>query len=87
MKQNKSRGIGLYCCLTALVFAMIGSLSPLRAAERPNILWLITEDMGPELGCYGTFEVATPILDDLAARGMRFSNAFTVTPVCSTSRS
>ncbi len=57
------------------------------APARPNILWLITEDMGPELGCYGTPEVATPVLDDLAARGMRFTRAFTVTPVCSTSRS
>ena len=57
------------------------------ASDRPNILWLITEDMGPELGCYGTKQVSTPVLDDLAARGMRFQNAFTVTPVCSTSRS
>ncbi|MCA9156073.1 MAG: sulfatase [Planctomycetales bacterium] len=58
-----------------------------HAAERPNVLWLITEDMGPELGCYGTEQVWTPVLDDLARRGVRYSRAFTVTPVCSTSRS
>ena len=54
---------------------------------RPNILWIIAEDMGPELGCYGTQEVSTPTLDNLANAGMRYRNAFTVTPVCSTSRS
>ncbi|EDL58874.1 arylsulfatase [Gimesia maris] len=57
------------------------------ADQRPNILWIIAEDMGPELGCYGTPEVKTPTLDQLAEKGMLFQNAFTVTPVCSTSRS
>ncbi|MEZ5323967.1 MAG: sulfatase [Verrucomicrobiales bacterium] len=56
-------------------------------AERPNILWIIAEDMGPELGCYGTPEVHTPVLDVLAARSVRYTNAQTVTPVCSTARS
>ena len=72
------------CLCSCLLFLF---LSHGLAAERPNILWLITEDMGPELGCYGTPQVSTPVLDGLAAKGMRFTNAFTVTPVCSTSRS
>ena len=54
---------------------------------RPNILWIIAEDMGPELSCYGTKQVQTPVLDALAGRGVLYKNAFTVTPVCSTSRS
>lgn len=57
------------------------------AAERPNILWIIGEDIGPELSCYGHPEVHTPVLDALASEGVRYTNAFTVTPVCSTSRS
>ena len=73
--------------LIPLLCLMLGSLSSVVTAAPPNILWLITEDMGPELGCYGTKQVATPVLDGLAAKGMRFTNAFTVTPVCSTSRS
>lgn len=56
-------------------------------AVHPNILWIIAEDMGPELSCYGTPEVHTPAIDALAEHGMLFNNAFTVTPVCSTSRS
>lgn len=54
---------------------------------KPNIVWIVTEDMGPELACYGHPEVFTPTLDALAAAGVRYANAFTVTPVCSTSRS
>ncbi|MEZ6066592.1 MAG: sulfatase [Planctomycetaceae bacterium] len=57
------------------------------AAERPNILWLVAEDFGPHLGCYGTPEVWTPQIDALAADGVRFTRAYTTTAVCSTSRS
>jgi arylsulfatase A-like enzyme len=57
------------------------------AQDKPNILWIIGEDMGPQLGCYGTEEIRSPNIDSLADRGMRFTHAFTVTPVCSTSRS
>jgi arylsulfatase A-like enzyme len=55
--------------------------------QRPNILWLIAEDFGPHLGCYGTKEVATPNLDRLAADGVRYTRFFTTAPVCSPSRS
>ncbi|MCP5516867.1 MAG: sulfatase [Verrucomicrobiales bacterium] len=68
---------------------MAAGLLNLAAAEapRPNILWLIAEDMGPELACYGHPGVRTPNLDRLAAQGVRFTRAFTVAPVCSASRS
>lgn len=73
--------------LRLLIVALL--TSPVLAAEqpRPNILWLISEDTGPDLACYGTPAVQTPNLDALASRGMRFTKAFTVTGVCSTSRS
>ena len=62
--------------------------SPLAlGAERPNILWLVAEDFGPELACYGTKQVATPNLDRLAARGVRYTRAYSTAPVCSASRS
>jgi arylsulfatase A-like enzyme len=57
------------------------------AAERPNILWIISEDLGPMLGCYGYPLVRTPNLDRLAAEGVRFTQAHTTGPVCSASRS
>jgi len=61
--------------------------APAAEVRRPNILWLIAEDFGPHLGCYGTKEVWTPNLDRLAADGMRYTRAFTTAPVCSASRS
>ncbi len=59
----------------------------LSAAERPNILWILAEDLGPQLGCYGYPLVETPHLDRLAAEGVRYEQAHTTAPVCSASRS
>jgi len=55
--------------------------------DRPNILWILSEDISPDLSCYGTPAVQTPNLDNLARAGIRFTNAFTTSPVCSPSRS
>src|SRR5205807_9334562 len=55
--------------------------------ERPNILGLVAEDFGPELGCYGTTQVWSPNLDRLAGQGVRYTRAYTTAPVCSASRS
>jgi arylsulfatase A-like enzyme len=57
------------------------------AADKPNFLWLIAEDFGVELGCYGCKEVLTPNLDGLASQGVRYQNMFVTCPVCSPSRS
>jgi arylsulfatase A-like enzyme len=70
----------------SIVVSGITSL-PVAPVERPNILWILAEDMGPELGFLGTPEVLTPNLDRLAGRGMYFTHAFTTSPVCSPSRS
>ena len=74
--------------LTAALAAMAAlGLSSSQAADRPNFLWLVAEDFGPELACYGTSQVSSPNLDGLAAQGMRFTRAYTTAPVCSASRS
>lgn len=54
---------------------------------KPNILWLVAEDFGQHLGCYGAKEVNTPNLDQLAQSGERYTRLFTTAPVCSPSRS
>ncbi|MEO2013983.1 MAG: sulfatase [Fuerstiella sp.] len=56
------------------------------AAQRPNILLIVSEDNGPELGCYGEPYVQTPVLDKLAADGVRFHNAYVPQAGCSQSR-
>lgn len=69
---------------------LLFSPSFLVASEKqktPNILWIIAEDMGPEIGCYGHPEVFTPHLDRIAREGVLYTNAYTTAAVCSPSRS
>lgn len=57
--------------------------------ERPNILWIVAEDLSPWMGCYGD-EVNsghTPTIDKLAAEDFLFKRAYTPSPVCSSARS
>ena len=69
-----------------LAFVLLLVVSGGSAAERPNILLIISEDNGPELKCYGDPYVKTPVLDRLAARGVRFENAYVPQAGCSQSR-
>lgn len=56
-------------------------------AEKPNILFILTDDLGfNQLGCYGDTAIATPHLDDLADKGIRFTQAYAGNTVCSPSR-
>ncbi|MCC9607325.1 sulfatase [Blastopirellula sp. JC732] len=71
----------------AVVVALLVT-TPLRA-ERPerNIVFFITDDESPTLGCYGDKAAKTPAIDAIAADGTRFNNAFATTASCSASRS
>ncbi|MDW8036867.1 MAG: sulfatase-like hydrolase/transferase, partial [Thermoguttaceae bacterium] len=58
-----------------------------RTADRPNILFILADDLGVyDLGCYGRTEHHTPHLDRLASQGVRFTCAYAASPVCSPSR-
>jgi N-sulfoglucosamine sulfohydrolase len=78
---------GLLLAVSAACAPRAGEPAATADTQTPNILWILAEDMGPELSVYGTPEVRTPNLDGLAQRGMLFTRAFTTSPVCSTSRS
>jgi N-sulfoglucosamine sulfohydrolase len=56
------------------------------AEQPPNILMIVSEDNGPELGCYGDPHARTPHLDQLATQGVRFNRAFVTQAGCSQSR-
>lgn len=86
-----SRIVGTYV-LNAVLPVLLLAFAPVTTAraqivERPNFLWIIAEDLSPDLGILGTPEARTPNLDGLAERGMLFTRAFTPSPVCSPSRS
>lgn len=57
------------------------------AADRPNLLWFVVDDMSPNFSCYGEKLIETPHVDRLAREGTRFANAHVTAPVCSPCRS
>jgi arylsulfatase A-like enzyme len=67
----------------------VGLLAPATGAAetRPNIVWIIVDDMSAHFSCYGEKTIRTPHVDQLAADGTRFSRAFVTAPVCSPCRS
>lgn len=66
---------------------MTGIASPAVAGEKPNILWLISEDNSAEwVGCYGNPKARTPHIDRLAEEGFRYTKAFANIAVCSPTR-
>ncbi|RVT39422.1 sulfatase-like hydrolase/transferase [Sphingobium algorifonticola] len=68
--------------------ANMPQLAKARAADStlPNILWLVSEDHSPFLGCYGDPLARTPVIDALAKRGVLYSRAHANAPVCAPSR-
>ncbi len=58
----------------------------LPATAKPNVLFIMSDDMRPELGCYGNQQVKTPNIDALAKAGVRFERAFVQYPLCNPSR-
>ncbi len=71
--------------LTGATLAAAGAQA--EAAERPNILYIMCDDMGyGDLGCYGQRYISTPNLDAMARRGMRFTQAYAGSPVSAPSR-
>ncbi len=65
----------------------LGQLCPAAAAERPNIVLIVADDLGAhDLGCTGSTFHETPQLDRLATAGLRFTQAYSACTVCSPSR-
>jgi N-sulfoglucosamine sulfohydrolase len=72
-------------CVLCVLMTCLGSAT-LQAAER-NVIFIITDDESPTLGCYGDPVAVTPAIDAVAQDGVVFRNAFATTASCSASRS
>lgn len=72
--------------LILLALAFLGGVAVLSAAAKPNVLFIMSDDFRPELGCYGSPAI-TPHLDRLAKRGVLFERAYCQQAVCNPSRS
>ncbi|NND97168.1 MAG: arylsulfatase [Pirellulaceae bacterium] len=80
----------IFRCLILLCTASLGAglcASPCAGAEKPNIIYIMCDDLGyGDLGCYGQKVIETPNIDRLAAEGMRFTDHYSGHTVCRPSR-
>ncbi|MBM4232039.1 MAG: M24 family metallopeptidase [Gammaproteobacteria bacterium] len=78
-----------------LLLVLLASISPAAtiasetpsANQRPNIVWIVGDDLGVQIAPYGDAGAVTPTLDQIAKIGTRFSKTFAASPTCSPSRS
>ncbi|MBK1878602.1 sulfatase family protein [Pelagicoccus mobilis] len=72
---------------TAIIASLLSPYLSASSNTKPNIIWLMAEDMGTDLECYGTPGVQTPNLNRLAEEGARFDRTYCANPICSPNRS
>ena len=73
--------------LTLLCFGMVSKGFGAAANSRPNIIWIIADDLGyGDLGSYGCRDIPTPHIDSIASQGIRCTNFYAAAPICSPSR-
>jgi len=70
-----------------LLILILNAVQLFGQSQKPNILWIVTEDISPTLSMYGDTTAKTPYLDQLAAESVVYNNAFAPVGVCAPSRS
>lgn len=69
--------------LLPILVALAGFMVDISLATPPNIVWFMSDDLGyGELSSFGQTSFSTPRIDQLAAEGMKFTNAYAGSPVC-----
>ena len=92
MKNCFSAFVSTLIALVSLSFLAVAAESPTapgvaRADRPPNVVLIFADDLGTlDLNCYGSKDLHTPHLDGLARRGVRFTQFYAASPVCSPSR-
>ena len=91
--KNFARRVATACTLCSLFIQFLIVLAPIsnaqtkRRKQKYNVLFIISDDLRPELGAYGVEGIKTPNIDALARRATRFDRAYAQYPVCNPSRS
>ncbi|WP_206244317.1 sulfatase family protein [Novosphingobium terrae] len=73
--------------LTGLALAAGAQAAPVASGKQPNIVYIMADDMGyADLSCFGAQGYTTPVLDGLAAQGLKLRHAYANAPICSPTR-
>lgn len=80
------RRIGLGVLAAVVVIASFVNAGGAAEKQRPNVLFIMSDDLRPDLGCYGNPHVKTPNLDAFAKIGVQFDRAYVQYPLCNPSR-
>ena len=83
--KNGARQVQAAVLLSCLISGTLPA-ADVQRPDKPNILFILTEDQGAHLGVLGTAGLQTPPMDALARSGVLFRNAFVAYPVCSASK-
>jgi len=84
MNLQTTRVVQIFC---SLLLIGICSFSNAQNADKPNIVFILADDLGyNQVGAYGDTPIKTPNIDQLAASGIRFTQAYSGNTVCSPSR-
>jgi arylsulfatase A-like enzyme len=85
--KNLEASLKIIVIIAVAGFTLLGcDVTEPEPEERPNILWITSEDNSPFMGAYGDDYADTPNLDRLADAGIVYENAYATTPVCAPSR-
>lgn len=82
----RSLGHFITCATCFALFSLLTTQATFAAESKPNVLFLICDDLNCDLGCYGHAQVKSPNIDQLAKQGVRFQNAYCQYPLCGPSR-
>ncbi len=84
------KAVGLSTASIAAPLLLAGCDTPVQVAPRarkPNIIFVLADDLGyGDLGCYGRQDIKTPVIDQMAAEGVRFTQYYANGPECSPTR-
>lgn len=76
----------IFSLLKYSVLLIITSTTVARAQQKPNVLFIVVDDLRPALGCYGDVNAVSPNIDQLASKGTLFQSAYCQQAVCAPSR-
>ena len=79
--------VALVVLINCLSLPLVASADPATQGVRPNVVLILTDDQGyGDLGCYGSTRIRTPRIDRMAAEGVRFTDFYAASSVCTPSR-